>query len=155
MDQHDLLGAAFEAFGERDKLGPAGVRAEGVHDFDLGVQLTLYAEDLDPGLALDDSAAYAAHRPDLFAKVFGGDMDYLVARNPYDLVQAHAEQLRGRTQIRLLVGGLDPLRESDAKFHRLLERLGLPHFYFIAPEAGHHYGRIVDALGDEQWKFWA
>lgn len=105
--------------------------------------------------ALDEPAAWAQRRPELFASVFGGSHSYLVEHSPWTMAQRNAEALRERTRIRLVVGERDEWLSADRRFHERLLELGVPHEFSIVPGAGHHYHRLYDGLGADAFRFWS
>ena len=56
-----------------------------------------------------------------------GSTERFDASNPWKLVETNADQIRGRTVIRIVVGEKDGLKATNERYHELLDRLGLEH----------------------------
>ena len=81
----------------------------------------------------------------------------MTERNPGDspwlLAEKNLDKIRGRTAIRVAVGDKDGLKETNRKYHELLEKLGLAHEFHVVPDAGHSPNPIYDGLDDQNWSF--
>jgi endo-1,4-beta-xylanase len=82
----------------------------------------------------------------------------MAERNPNDspwvLIANNLEKIRGRTAVRVVVGGNDGLKETNTKFHELLTKLGVRHEFHVIADAGHSPNPLYDGLGDENWSFY-
>ena len=104
--------------------------------------------------ALMDNESAASMRPELFQKNFGGDLKYFRAASPWTLVENNADGLRGRTFVRIGVGKEDNLMERNEKYHKLLERLGIEHEFFVVPGVAHNGALFYKTLGTEHFRFY-
>jgi endo-1,4-beta-xylanase len=86
-----------------------------------------------------------------FDRIFAGSDEKFTAASPFTLAEAKADQVRGRTAIRMEVGALVG---PNAGFHELLGRLKVEHGYQVHEGAGHNHGVIFDRLGDKAWEFY-
>jgi enterochelin esterase-like enzyme len=74
--------------------------------------------------------------------------------NPWTLVEKNADQIRGRTVVRIAVGGKDGLVGVNTRYHELLDKLRIEHDFDIVPEAPHSPNPVYEGLGDKNWAFW-
>jgi endo-1,4-beta-xylanase len=105
------------------------------------------------GALMDDESAPST-RSELFQKNFGGDLKYFRAASPWTLVENNADGLRGRTFVRIGVGKEDNLLERNEKYHKLLERLGIEHEFFVVPGVAHNGALFYKTLGTEHFRFY-
>lgn len=82
-------------------------------------------------------------------------MTDIPADNPWLLVDRNSASIRGRTAVRVVVGGADGLKETNTKFHQKLDSLGIAHEFHIIPDAPHSPNPLYDGLGEANWKFWS
>ncbi|MSU50363.1 MAG: esterase family protein [Opitutus sp.] len=76
------------------------------------------------------------------------------ADSPWLLVEKNLDKIRGHTAIRVVVGGKDGLKETNTKYHELLDRLGLAHEFHVIADAIHSPNPLYDGLGDQNWSFY-
>lgn len=74
--------------------------------------------------------------------------------NPWTLVERNADRIRGRTVVRIAVGGKDGLVGANTHYHELLEKLKIEHDFDIVPDAAHSPNPVYEGLGDKNWAFW-
>ncbi len=74
--------------------------------------------------------------------------------NPWTLVEKNAGQIRGRTVVRIAVGGKDGLVGANTRYHELLDKLKIEHDFDIVPDAPHSPNPVYEGLGDKNWVFW-
>ncbi len=67
-------------------------------------------------------------------------------RYPTQLVEKNADRIRGRTSIRVGVGGDDSLLPRNRELHDLLQKLKIEHEYEVVPGVGHSAGAYYKAL---------
>jgi endo-1,4-beta-xylanase len=100
--------------------------------------------------ALIDFAGVAAgdgRRSRVFNTVWGGDAARFRADDPSTLARANADRVQGRTAVRIFCGDQDGLLDRNARFHELLQELGVEHEYTVVPGAGHPYDEKIERLG--------
>jgi len=85
--------------------------------------------------------------------VYGGDIDYFRALSPWNLAIEHADKIRGKLAIRMILGGSDPSLANNKRFSDHLENLGIAHSTTILEDAGHSPKEMFTALGDHYWDF--
>jgi len=90
----------------------------------------------------------------LFQRLYGGNVEYFKANDPWSLAEKNADAVRGRTAIRIVVGGKDGLQVPNRKYHELLDRLKIEHEFHVIEDAGHNHGPLYDGLGDKNWAFY-
>jgi endo-1,4-beta-xylanase len=103
--------------------------------------------------ALHDYESYAT-RGTALQDLYGGSRAYFEANSPWNLVEQNADQIRGRTFVRVAVGDADALQEKNTAFHELLTRLKIDHDFDVIPGATHNPGQVYDGLGDKTWVFY-
>jgi len=81
-------------------------------------------------------------------------LKYFRAASPWTLVENNADGLRGRTFVRIGVGKEDNLLERNEKYHKLLERLGIEHEFFVVPGVAHNGALFYKTLGTEHFRFY-
>ncbi|MCI0535123.1 MAG: alpha/beta fold hydrolase, partial [Verrucomicrobiales bacterium] len=104
--------------------------------------------------ALHDLESYKT-RGTAFQDIYGGKDDYYEANNPWKLVELNADKIRGRTAVRIVVGGKDGLLGRNTEFHQLLDKLKIAHDFTVVPDAPHSPSPVFDGLGDQTWKYYA
>jgi endo-1,4-beta-xylanase len=102
--------------------------------------------------ALHDLESYKS-RGTAFQDIYGGKADYFEANSPWQLVEQNAEQIRGRSAVRIIVGGKDNLLGRNTAYHELLDKLKISHDFTVVPDAPHSPGPIFDGAGDATWAF--
>jgi enterochelin esterase-like enzyme len=105
---------------------------------------------------VQDENRIADMYPAIFQTVFSGDKNYFRANSPWTLAQENAEAIRGSTFLRLWIGGKDAewRRESNAKFHELLERQKIVHQFETIPGVSHTFRPLYEKMGDKNWAFY-
>ncbi|MGE3910828.1 MAG: alpha/beta hydrolase-fold protein [Chloroflexota bacterium] len=94
-------------------------------------------------------------RARVFNTVWGGDAARFHADDPFTLARASAEQIRGRTAVRIFCGDQDSLLGLNTRFSDLLRELDIAHEYTIVPGAGHPYDEKIERLGVGHFGFFA
>jgi acetyl esterase/lipase len=89
-----------------------------------------------------------------FEEIYGGKMENFEAENLWKWTEKNAVQVRGRTAIRVVVGGKDQLQGVNTRYHELLDQLGLKHEFEVVPDAIHSPNPVYDGLGDKNWAFY-
>jgi endo-1,4-beta-xylanase len=90
----------------------------------------------------------------IFAKMFGSDSDYVDANDPMELVRKNANQIRGRTTIRIAVGDRDELQSRDKLLDDLLTQLKIVHQYELVPGIAHNGVLFYSKLGAGAFAFY-
>ncbi|MCI0538451.1 MAG: prolyl oligopeptidase family serine peptidase [Verrucomicrobiales bacterium] len=103
--------------------------------------------------ALHDLESYKS-RGTAFQDIYGGKADYFEANSPWQLVEQNADKIRGRTAVRIVVGGKDGLLGRNTEFHQLLDKLKIAHDFTVVPDAPHSPGPLFDGVGDVTWDFY-
>ena len=70
------------------------------------------------------------------------------------MFREHAVEIRGRTNVRLLVGGEAGLARPLKDFSDLLDSLKIGHRFATAPGAHHMWNEIFDRLPFDALAFW-
>lgn len=103
------------------------------------------------GAALHTAQFQRDCRPEVFARVFAGDLGRALAASPWQSAQDQAAALRGRTRIRLRVGDRDPVLAKNLLFGQLLQGLGLDPVVEIVPDCEHSLRQILAGAGPDWW----
>jgi len=112
------------------------------------------------GALLDDDTCshpgggVSASTPGLFQKNFGGNLAYFHAGSPWVVVREHADQIRGKTLIRIRVGDADSLLSVNTKYHELLDSLKIENDFATLPGVKHNPVMIYDKVGIEAFTFY-
>jgi acetyl esterase/lipase len=91
---------------------------------------------------------------DVFPKMFGADKAYFEANEPLRLLRRNADSIRGRTQIRVAVGGKDRLQPRSQTLHELLEQLKIDHEYEVVPGVVHNQPQFYTTLGERAFMWY-
>ena len=62
-----------------------------------------------------------------------------LAANPFTLAEKNLEAIKGKTQIRIIVGSEDFTLAGNEEFHAHLLKLGIPHEFKVIPGISHGY----------------
>ena len=89
----------------------------------------------------------------LLETVYGGDESYFREVGPRTFAARNADPLRKQSIVRLVVGDADVSFRENQRFHRHLEKLGIPHEWIVLPDVGHDPVEMLEALGDRNWAF--
>jgi acetyl esterase/lipase len=104
--------------------------------------------------ALAPSIREMKDEPPVVTEPFGGDQAFFDAVGPWTIAREHADAIRSRTKVRLLVGDQDPLLPFTRQYSGLLTSLGIEHQFTVAPGADHTYRAIVERLPLDALDFW-
>ena len=85
--------------------------------------------------------------------VFGADNARRRAEHPRELARANADQLRGRTRIRIGCGSRDHLLAVNQDLHEVLGELEIDHQYEVVPDVAHEGARYYQMLGTKAFEF--
>ncbi len=113
-------------------MGGAGALRIGFHNPELFAAVSATAPGL-PDLSRIDSIA-----PDRLKVMYGGDVEYFKECAAQTIVKQNAGKIRGRTNIRLLVGDKDALMPRVQEFHELLTKLDIQHEFYISKGSIHN-----------------
>ncbi len=94
-----------------------------------------------------------AQKTDSLKDTYGSPERYEES-NPWSIVEKNADKIRGRTVVRVAVGGKDGLATTNTRFHELLDKLKIEHDFDIVPDAPHSPNPVYEGLGDKNWAFW-
>jgi acetyl esterase/lipase len=87
--------------------------------------------------------------------MYSGDMDYYQASTAWAIVEKNADKIRGRTNIRMIVGDNDALMARNQWFHELLTRLNIQHQFVISKGAIHNLREELSRLDSNPFEFYA
>jgi len=90
----------------------------------------------------------------LFREAFGGDKAYFEKNSPWTLLKDNADELKGKTRVRVVVGDEDGLYGGNKEFHQALDRRGVKNDFETVKGVGHDYQKLYDGLGDEAFSFY-
>ena len=104
--------------------------------------------------ALLDGKTLASRHPPIVTKMYGDDLGYFQANHPVTLVEKNLNAIRGKTRVRIAVGGEDRLLEPNRAFHELLDRHGVAHGYEVVPGVAHNGALFYEKLGAAAFGFY-
>lgn len=93
-----------------------------------------------------------ARRLEVLQTTYGGDMAAFVARSPWRLAELHRESLRD-ARLLLACGAADETLPANRGLHEHLDALGIPHAYLEPAGIGHEPVRMLQAIGQQLWRF--
>lgn len=104
---------------------------------------------------LEDSPEFAPLplRIELLNVVWGGDPSRYLAQHPWTLAGLHGASLPAGFGIRQIIGTADSMLRTNRDFRQRLLDLGLAHAYVELPGVGHNMVAVMNAMGDEFWRF--
>ncbi len=105
--------------------------------------------------ALHTADSLGGRNGDMLDSVYGGRARFDAQSNPWLLAERSADQVSGRTSIRIAVGSRDPLQSKNAAFHELLDRLKIDHEFTVIEGAPHSPTPVYAGLGDTNWAFYS
>jgi enterochelin esterase-like enzyme len=103
--------------------------------------------------ALENTNVTQGRFAETFKTIYGGEMARFTASNPWDLAPKNAEQVKGRTAIRIVTRTMG-LGDSNTRFHELLDQLGIASELHKIPNAPHSPNPLYEGLGDKNWSFY-
>jgi endo-1,4-beta-xylanase len=106
------------------------------------------------GALLDEESVGTTMFPELYSKNFGSNRDYFIAQSPWTLAERNAKKIAGKTDVRIVVGANDPLKDRNVRFHQLLERVGIPHEFIVVPNVAHEGDALYRELGTRGFAFY-
>jgi endo-1,4-beta-xylanase len=92
--------------------------------------------------------------PPLFQKMFGGDKERVLAEDPFELARKNADKIRGKTAIRVAVGGDDSLKVRNEAMHDLLMELKIEHEWEVIPDVAHEMPKFYRLQGAKAFGFY-
>src|SRR5204862_3525850 len=81
--------------------------------------------------------------PQMATDVWDDSVIYFRDCDPYNLVEQNADQIRGRTKIRLWCGSNDRYKVLAEDFHARLDELKIDHEFKIIPGGKHNLGQML------------
>ncbi len=93
-------------------------------------------------------------REQILQDAFGGDMMYFKAQSPWLLAEQNVAALRGKMPIRQVIGDKDETCAFNRDFHEWLVKLEIPHTFTVLPGVGHKPLAVLEALGEDNWRFY-
>ena len=90
----------------------------------------------------------ASVQPAVYEKMFGSNDAYVQANDPFVLLRKNAEAIRGKTFIRVSVGGDDSLLPRNKALHDTLNELKIDHDWEIVPGVAHNPPLFYRTLGE-------
>jgi endo-1,4-beta-xylanase len=106
---------------------------------------------INAGALIRETALNGPNLAPILKEGFANDPRRFDAEHPNELAEKNAEQIRGRTNIRIGVGKDDSLLPRNRELHELLQKLSIDHQYEEVPNVDHNgllYYRVlgVDAF---------
>jgi S-formylglutathione hydrolase FrmB len=89
------------------------------------------------GATLADAREFQKHLGNVYERTFANDARRFAESDPVALAERHAEKIRGRLAIQIIVGARDEFLPRNRALHEALERLKVPHTFREVPGAKH------------------
>jgi enterochelin esterase-like enzyme len=134
-------GAARLGFKHRHQFGAISILGGG----------PLQADFLAPGPGLQPLEL----RTRILGEVWGGDPAAFVADSPRTIAAAVVGDLPSALTVRQIIGTADSILPANRDFHAVLDGLGIAHDYLEVPGVGHSMPALLDAMGDDFFRFHA
>jgi acetyl esterase/lipase len=132
-------------------MGGAGSLRIGFHHPELFGTVSSTAA----GIVDSSQQARNAANNERFRIMYSGDMDYYQSSTAWAIVETNADKIRGRTNIRMIVGDNDGLMARNQWFHELLTRLKIQHEFVISKGAIHNLREELSRLDSNPFEFYA
>jgi enterochelin esterase-like enzyme len=94
-------------------------------------------------------------RRQILAEVYGNSPAIFEARSPWRLAEAAVGSLPAGFRMRQVIGTADFTVQYNRLFHEHLLAIGLAHEWRELPGVGHSMPAILQAMGDDFWRFHA
>jgi len=91
---------------------------------------------------------------DYLLKEVYGDMEYFRAVSPWRLAEQNAEAAKKGLLIRQVIGENDETLDFNRDFSEHMKQLDIPHTFTVVPDVGHQPMAVLNALGEDNWKFY-
>jgi acetyl esterase/lipase len=91
---------------------------------------------------------------EMLKTTFGGDLARYDAEGAWSIVEKNADQIRGRTNIRLICGDQDALLARSKWMSEILTRLNLSHQLIESKGAPHSVKEVLARLDDDPFAFY-
>jgi enterochelin esterase-like enzyme len=104
---------------------------------------------VDAGALILDSTMTGPNLVEIYKGGFASDKARFLAEHPTTLVEKNADQIRGKTLIRVGVGSDDKLLVRNRDLHEQLDKLKIEHEYEVADGVGHMAPAYYKKLGDK------
>jgi endo-1,4-beta-xylanase len=86
--------------------------------------------------------------------MLSADRAYFEANDLATLIRKNAEAIRGRTRVRMAVGGDDTLQPNNQALHEFLTELRIDHDYSVVPNVAHDSRRVYEKLGERAFAWY-
>ena len=106
------------------------------------------------GVYQDVETVVMPRMPDVFQKMFGGQVERARAENPSQLLEKNIAAIRGKTAIRVAVGDKDPSLDRSQAAHAGLLKLKVDHDYVVVPGVAHNPEKLYETMGAAGFAFY-
>ena len=90
----------------------------------------------------------------LLKEIYGDDMEYFRVVSPWRLAEQNAEAAKKGLLIRQVIGEEDETLDFNRDFSEHMKQLDIPHTFTVLPDIGHQPMAVLNALGEDNWKFY-
>jgi enterochelin esterase-like enzyme len=147
------IDANYRTINKRESRAIEGMSMGGYGSLHLGFK---YPELFGIVSAIAPSiTTFELERKEVLASTFENDTLYFNSNSPVTLVQKNADNIRGKTVVRLLIGDKDILLDLVQGFHKQLTDLRIVHQYAVAKGASHDYKEVISKLDFNSFTFWS
>jgi endo-1,4-beta-xylanase len=107
--------------------------------------------------ALTDSVEWGPLKPPQGGRrkmMLSAEKTYFEANDLATVIRKNADAVRGKTRVRMAVGGEDSLRPNNQALHEFLEQLDIEHDYEVVPGVGHDSRLVYGKLGERAFAWY-
>ncbi len=105
------------------------------------------------GATLPDAAGFKKHLGKVYTQVFGNDPKRFADNDPFVLAERHADQIRDRVAINLIVGSKDDFLPRNRALRDKLEQLRIRPLYREIGGAGHNKDDLYEPAAAQAFEF--
>jgi S-formylglutathione hydrolase FrmB len=140
-------------------MGGLGAARLGLRYPDLfGSMSMLAAGPLDLDFNGPRATGNPAERAQILRDVYGDDLTYYIALNPFTVAGQYAAAIGGTPRallrFRQAIGSLDFTLPANEDFRAHLGRLAIAHEYTVVPNVTHDTMALLEGLSDRNWAFY-
>lgn len=149
------IDASYRTLAMRSGRGIEGFSMGGYGSAYLGIKYhELFSSVSILAAALHTPQTFRERRRAIFDNVFSGDVEYAAERSPWTVIERKADEVRGKTNIRIFVGADDFLLEWNRNYHQKLDELGIEHEWGVVPNSPHDLEIVMQNWQGDFFEFY-
>jgi enterochelin esterase-like enzyme len=95
-----------------------------------------------------------AERERILKGTFGDDLDYFKKQSPLIVAEKHADSVRGKSRVRVVVGERDFSVDLNRAYSEHLKKLKVDHEMTVVTGVAHETMPLLKGLSDANWQFY-